>query len=63
MANSVLESVASHLEFLGYEITNDPEKKALRAKHPRHPNLRVREFGGGLLFTTVWGANETASSG
>ena len=62
MADSVLDSMASHLEFLGYEITKDPEKKAFRAKHPRHPSLSVREFGGGILFTTLWGGNETAKS-
>ena len=59
---SVLDSIAGHLEFLGYEITKDPEKKLFRAKHARQPNLRVRELGGGILFTTVWGGNETAKS-
>jgi hypothetical protein len=62
MSASVLESIASHLEFLGYEISTIPEKKAFRAKHARQPNLMVRESGGGILFTTIWRANETAKS-
>ena len=62
MADSVLDSIASHMEFLGYQVTKDPEKKAIWAKHTRHPNLRAREFGSGILFTSIWGANATAKS-
>ena len=56
MADSVPDSMAGHLEFLGYEITKDAEKKLFRAKHPRHPNLRVREFGGGVCRLRPFGA-------
>ena len=62
MADSVLESIGSHLEFLGYEVVKDPEKKAFLAKHATHANMRVREFGGGILFTALWGASDVAKS-
>jgi len=62
MADSVLDSMANHLEFLGYEITKDPERNAFRGKHANLAGFRAREMGSGILFTTIFGCNDTAKS-
>ena len=62
MSDSVLDSIAGQLESLGYQITKDQEKELFRARHQRQPNLRVREFGGGILFTIVFYGNDAAKS-
>ena len=61
-ADSLLDSMASHLEFLGYEITKDADKKTFRAKHPKLANLQVREMDSGILFSTIFGCNDAAKS-
>lgn len=54
----VMSQIAIHLEFLGYDV----EKKdgSLRVKHPQKSNFILREVGGGILLTSIYGGNQLA---
>ena len=52
MANTTIESMFTHLEFLGYSITRDEEDTSAFAIHESHLNMSLRELAGGVLFNT-----------
>jgi hypothetical protein len=56
MTVNLLESIATHLEFLGYEIT--PKEDILQCRHARKYNLLVRRLSGGFLFTTIFAGDK-----
>ncbi|NPA05961.1 MAG: hypothetical protein GXO54_00965 [Chloroflexi bacterium] len=55
---SKLDPFLEHLRFLGYEV--QPDEQYVRAYHPTRWNLLVREFRGGVLFTTFLGGSAYA---
>ncbi|HSH01499.1 MAG TPA: hypothetical protein VLL52_03200 [Anaerolineae bacterium] len=54
------QQIELHLEFLGYEIRH--EEKMSRAIHPRRWNLGVRDYKGGILFSSFLRSNDWAKS-
>jgi hypothetical protein len=58
MTTKALDSMLAHLEFLGYEVTQDGE--IARAKHATRYNVSLRSFASGILLTRLFGANDTA---
>lgn len=57
----VKEQIAGHLEFLGYEVSEDGG--VTRALHSRRWNLLMKEYKGGVLFTSFLGGNDFAKRG
>ncbi len=55
-----LDQVARHLEFLGYEVSLEEEGR-LVARHNAKPNMVARDFKGGCLLTSFFGADRAAS--
>lgn len=51
--------IGHHLQFLGYEVSNDD--KTVIARHPTKPNIIIRTFTEGVLFTSIYGCEEAAS--
>lgn len=59
--NSILDKIANHLEFLGYEIEQEVEedgKAEFRALHPKFYNIFVRELGFGVILMAYLNAND-----
>ncbi len=54
------DSIASHLEFLGYSI-EPTEDERFHARHGSKPNFLAREFRGGCLITAWWDVNEAGA--
>ena len=52
--------IVKHLEFLGYKATMD--SKRIKATHPKHFNIFLKKFRGGILVTTFYGATKYAAS-
>ena len=52
--------IVKHLEFLGYKATMDSKK--IKAKHPKHFNIFLKKFKGGILVTTYYRASKYAAS-
>ena len=50
-----LEQVRRHLEFLGYETTDEGEGR-IAAKHASKPNFVARDFHGGCLLSAYFKA-------
>lgn len=48
-----LDRVKSHLEFLGYQVSDEGEGR-VGAKHAVRPNLVARDFRGGCLITAYF---------
>ena len=53
------DQIARHLEFLGYEVTEEQEGR-LVARHSSKPNLVARDYKGGCLLTAYFGADAGA---
>jgi hypothetical protein len=64
MANSAVDQIKVHLEFLGYKITerdvSEDKNPFFFFKHAAKPNLSIRSYRGGVLLTTLYKGNETA---
>lgn len=58
MTSSVLDDMATHLEFLGYELVRDSDW--VGARHRTKLNLRLRDFAGGVLLSAVLFGNAAA---
>jgi hypothetical protein len=52
--------VIKHLEFLGYNASMD--SKRIKALHPKHFNIFLKSFKGGILMTTYYGATPYGKS-
>jgi len=52
--------IVKHLEFLGYKATMDSKK--IKATHPKHFNIFLKKFRGGILVTAYYGATKYAAS-
>jgi len=48
--------VVRHLEFIGYNVSMNSER--ISAKHPENPNILIKKYQGGMLFTTLHGSND-----
>jgi hypothetical protein len=55
-----LEQVATHLQFLGYEIVR--REPVMLAKHPKKMNVGIRAFKGGILFQAFNSCKDLANS-
>ena len=60
MANTTIESMITHLEFLGYTITRDEEDESAFAIHESQYNKSISEIAGGVLFRTEFISNNKA---
>lgn len=60
MASTILDQMAAHLEFMGYELTRENDR--VRAIHRRHLNINLRDFRGGILLTSLFGCSTQAKS-
>ena len=58
MATNSLDQVSTHLQFLGYEISREGE--LLTARHQIYPNIVIRPFAGGILFTSPFECSDNA---
>lgn len=54
-----LDQVRRHLEFLGYETTDEGEGR-IAARHATKPNLVARDFHGGCLLSAYFKAAQPA---
>lgn len=52
-------SVKEHLQFLGYDVTEDEEGN-LRADHPRKPRFGIKFFPDGFMHASVWETSAAA---
>lgn len=43
------EEITSHLEFMGYDVSINPER--LSAKHSNNPNILLKKFRAGILVS------------
>jgi hypothetical protein len=57
---STVDLMATHLQFLGYEITREDER--IRAAHPAKLGFSIRPFGNGVLLTSIFGCSDGAKS-
>ena len=61
-STSPVDLVVRHMEFLGYKTIRDAKDKSVQATHHEYPNTSLREFGGGILFTTIYRGGDLAKS-
>ncbi len=52
-------AVKEHLEYLGYDVTEDEEGN-LRVDHPRKPKFAIKFFPDGFMHTSIWDTSERA---
>lgn len=55
-----LDSIITHLEFLGYTITR--EEKIIRARHDTKYNFGMRTLAGGFIFRAYFGGSDHAKA-
>jgi hypothetical protein len=58
MTAETLNQIATHLQFLGYEVVN--EGTFTRARHANKYNFAMKPFSGGVLFTMIFQSDENA---
>jgi hypothetical protein len=54
------EAVKTHLEFMGYEVTQN--EKRMKATHSKHLNILLKKYRGGIYVVAFYGGNESAKS-
>jgi hypothetical protein len=60
--NPVLKDYATHLEFLGYEITPQDDENSVFAKHATHGNTFVKAYLSGVLLQQYYRVSDKAKT-
>ena len=60
MSANTLDQIVNHLQFLGYEISQ--ENNITRAKHPKKMSVVIRDYKGGILFASYNVSKDSAKS-
>lgn len=58
--DQTLDQIAGHLQFLGYETSQDGE--SMIAKHAQKMNVMFKNLKGGILFMTLMSCQNSAKS-